>query len=86
MTNDQYPLNPTPAGPTQTDSAASTSRVALRGVWVAIILLAALIASAITCAMLLSTGAPVAAVMGAPVAVFISLASLGVKVLKFLTE
>jgi hypothetical protein len=86
MNSDQNPLNPMSSRPTQTDNAASTSRVALRGIWVAIILLAALMASVITCAVLLSTGAPLAAVMGAPGALFISLVSLGVTVLKFLTE
>ncbi len=51
-----------------------------------IIVLAALLASAVTCMVFLAVHAPLAAVIGAPGAIFLGVIGTGVNVLKFLTD
>jgi hypothetical protein len=53
---------------------------------VAIIVLTALLASAVTCVVFLAVHAPLAAVIGGPGAIFLGVIGTGVNVLKFLTD
>jgi hypothetical protein len=72
--------------PTPQDKVAGTSRTAIRGIWLAIIVLAAMVVSTITSVALVSVGAPSAATIGATSALFIGATGLGVNILKFLTD
>jgi hypothetical protein len=71
--------------PAQQDPAVPNGRLALRGIWVAIIVLTAVLASILTCVVFLAVHAPLAAVIGAPGAIFLGVVGTGVNVVKFLT-
>ncbi|OZM70290.1 hypothetical protein CFN78_25510 [Amycolatopsis antarctica] len=62
------------------------SRLALRSIWLAMIVLLALIVSAATCLLAASAASPVAVVLGASGAAFIAVLGLGVNILKLLLD
>lgn len=87
MSDDQQPASGHgPGSPDRLDNTVDTGKLAVRGIWVAIIALTALLASALTCGVFLAVHAPLAAVIGAPGAIFLGVIGTGINVLKFLTE
>jgi hypothetical protein len=62
------------------------SKIAFRGVWLAIIVLTAVIVSAVAGVVFYAIGTPLPTVIGAAGAVFVGVVSIGMNVWKFLTE